>query len=132
MNVRNARSRRRSTISIFHRHQKPKVLQRGFRLDLGLVSTRCIHNLTKLHVVTIRSNGPCDKSLARRRVFQFMEPHLHFSRSVFPRRDEDIRTRTGQRSREINLDFRVVTFFEVGDAQQRRRVCGRNYARSSS
>ena len=74
---------------------------------------RCYH-LTEFYVFTIRSNCPRDELLTRGRFLQVVELQLEFGRSIFLRRDEDIRPRTSQCTSEVDLDFGIVAFLKVG------------------
>src|SRR6185295_10963388 len=99
-----------------------KVRQWNFRSDLSFVPAACIYNLTEPDVLVVRRNRPQDEALARGRFLQLVETHLDLSRSVFPRRDENVRARACQRTREVDFDFGVIARFVSRDIEQWRRV----------
>ena len=88
-------SLRHICIGSFHSHYKTKVRQCCFRLNFRFIASRDVHYLAEFDKLIVWRNGPEDELLTSRRIFQFMETHLHFGRSIFARGDKNIRTRTG-------------------------------------
>src|ERR1700752_446151 len=107
----NSRADWNVAFSAFHRDYQTEIRKRRFRLDFRLIAALHVYDLAELGEFVVRRDRPKGEPLARRRFLQVVETHVDLSRSVFPRRNENIRAGAGQRTSEFYFDFSVIAFF---------------------
>ena len=109
---------------------RPKSGSVNFRLNLCFIAALHVLHLAEFGERIIGCNRPKNEALTRRCFLQVVETHVDLGRSVFTRRDENIRARTRESTGEIYFDFGVIAFFVSRDIEQWRRVSGLGFASS--